>query len=82
MFGDAETIEEQFREQFAPYVNRFGSGLVIYWFGYVAEQDDNSGRGVKLALDVPDADHITRFDPHKVLESFLKSVEKKLEQPF
>ena len=35
MFADEETFNENY-EQLKSYVNRYGSGLVIYWHGYVA----------------------------------------------
>ena len=35
MFADEETFSENY-EQLKSYVNRYGSGLVIYWHGYVA----------------------------------------------
>ena len=35
MFADEETFNENY-EQLKSYVNRYGSGLAIYWHGYVA----------------------------------------------
>ncbi len=34
MFADEITFEEHM-EQFQGYMNRYGRGLIIYWFGYV-----------------------------------------------
>ena len=32
-------MQHKNREQLLGYVNRFGSGLVIYWYGYVQSQE-------------------------------------------
>lgn len=34
---DHTACRQQCVEQFQKYVNRYGPGLVIYWFGYVQE---------------------------------------------
>lgn len=36
-FGDEQSHSEYNENQFKCYLNRFGPGLVIYWFGYVTE---------------------------------------------
>uniref|UniRef100_A0A061RSC3 CDAN1-interacting nuclease 1 n=1 Tax=Tetraselmis sp. GSL018 TaxID=582737 RepID=A0A061RSC3_9CHLO len=38
-------------EQYQQYVNRYGPGLVIYWFGFVRELQDNPD--VLLVDDFP-----------------------------
>ncbi|CAM9783371.1 unnamed protein product [Discosporangium mesarthrocarpum] len=35
MFGDEETFSQEHQSQLLGYVNRYGPGLVIYWFGFV-----------------------------------------------
>jgi hypothetical protein len=34
-FGDEQSHTEYYESQFKYYLNRFGPGLVIYWFGYL-----------------------------------------------
>lgn len=36
-FGDDRTHTQQMEGQYATYVNRYGPGCVIYWFGYIAD---------------------------------------------
>lgn len=35
-------------------VYRFGPGLVIYWFGYVDDLEDNSSKGILVSDDFPE----------------------------
>ena len=41
-FGDEYTHRQYLREQYWSYWNRFGSGLVIYWFGFIDELADQT----------------------------------------
>lgn len=44
LFGDADAHRRYLREQLSSYANRFGPGVVVYWFGYldqVAEWPEN-----------------------------------------
>ena len=41
-FGDDYTHRQYLREQYWSYWNRFGSGLVIYWFGFIDELADQT----------------------------------------
>ncbi|XP_022103883.1 uncharacterized protein C15orf41 homolog [Acanthaster planci] len=52
-FGDKHSHENYMRDQFWSYVNRFGSGLVIYWFGFIEEFATSSEQGIILADDFP-----------------------------
>ena len=36
-FGDEQSHADYYENQFKFYLNRFGSGLVIYWFGYLSD---------------------------------------------
>jgi hypothetical protein len=36
-FGDRVEVNKNTRKQLSPYVNLFGQGLVVYWFGFVDE---------------------------------------------
>ncbi|CAG9858095.1 unnamed protein product [Phyllotreta striolata] len=35
LFGETEVHKEYIKNQYTSYYNRFGPGLVIYWFGYL-----------------------------------------------
>jgi len=62
LFGDPEAHAGYLKDQFWSYWNRFGPGLVIYWFGYVVQLDSHRGDGIMLS-DHLDPDKITRFRP-------------------
>ena len=51
--------------QFSKYVyilfSRFGSGLVIYWFGFIEELDVNTEKGILLMDHFPT--DITAMNP-------------------
>lgn len=42
MFGDRHTHESENAGQLQGYVNRYGPGMVIYWFGHVANLSTDS----------------------------------------
>jgi len=61
LFGDPESHSGYERDQFFPYWNRFGPGLVIYWAGYVKQLDNNRSKGIVLCDHFPS--NITRYQP-------------------
>ncbi|XP_071962826.1 CDAN1-interacting nuclease 1-like isoform X2 [Antedon mediterranea] len=63
-FGDKVSQANYLKDQFWSYVNRFGSGLVIYWFGYIEELDVHRDRGIALAQHFPNS--LVTFNPLKV----------------
>uniref|UniRef100_A0AAG5D6N6 CDAN1-interacting nuclease 1 n=1 Tax=Anopheles atroparvus TaxID=41427 RepID=A0AAG5D6N6_ANOAO len=44
-FGDVDSHRRYIKDQLASYGNRFGPGIVIYWFGYVDSIADCSENG-------------------------------------
>lgn len=61
-FGDRDSHAKYVKEQLSCYSNRFGPGIVIYWFGY---QEDilNINQGNLIILDdFPTNDTLTTFD--------------------
>ncbi len=63
-FGDPPSHATYLRDQYWPYYNRFGPGLVIYWFGYVAEASGiglHESRGIAVSAAFPPASRITRL---------------------
>jgi hypothetical protein len=49
----------QVEEQYSTYVNRYGPGMVVYWFGFVA-QLNNDPRWLLLD-DFPPLERIVRL---------------------
>ncbi|XP_078000917.1 CDAN1-interacting nuclease 1-like [Glandiceps talaboti] len=60
-FGDEYSHNTYLKDQFWSYQNRFGPGMVIYWFGYIDELDVHRNRGILLKDDFPD-DIVTLHD--------------------
>ena len=48
------------QDQFQKYVNRYGAGLVVYWFGFVDELADSTS-SVILGNDFPGQLTLTRL---------------------
>lgn len=53
-FGDPDSHDGYLKDQFWSYWNRFGAGLVIYWFGFVDELDKHRDRGIMLMDRFPE----------------------------
>ncbi|KFV03611.1 Uncharacterized protein C15orf41, partial [Pterocles gutturalis] len=47
-FGDESSHQTYLQDQFWSYWNRFGPGLVIYWYGFIEELDCHRERGILL----------------------------------
>ena len=45
-------------------ISRFGSGMVIYWFGYVGSLDSNRSAGIMLSSEFPET--FIRYKPEMV----------------
>lgn len=52
-FGDEESHAGYLENQFWSYTNRFGPGLVIYWFGFIEELNINVEQGIMLVDTFP-----------------------------
>lgn len=62
MFGDPSSHEQYMNSQYKAYVNRFGSGMVIYWFGFVDSIVDQEEKDVLVMDGFPSADMILTMD--------------------
>ena len=60
-FGDCETHSKYLKDQLNCYENRFGPGIVIYWFGF--QQEILSKQNNLIVLDdFPSSENLTTFD--------------------
>lgn len=55
-FGDPRTHARQMEEQYSTYINRYGPGLVIYWFGFVRGLEEDANLTIDDAF--PESDKI------------------------
>ena len=53
LFGDSVSHSGYLEKQFWSYTNRFGPGLVIYWFGFIDELNVNVDQGIMLNDNFP-----------------------------
>ena len=64
LFGDVDNHGAYLQDQLWSYWNRFGPGMVIYWFGYIDELKNNTRHsGILVADSFPSADKIKFYDP-------------------
>ncbi|XP_033334038.1 CDAN1-interacting nuclease 1 [Megalopta genalis] len=60
-FGNLEIHHKYIKEQFLSYWNRFGPGLVIYWFGFIDILSESSEKRFIIMDHFPE--NITYMDP-------------------
>lgn len=53
-FGDEFSNRTYLKDQFWSYWNRFGPGMVIYWFGFIDELDVHRDKGIMLRDSFPE----------------------------
>ncbi|KAF5842604.1 hypothetical protein DUNSADRAFT_6454 [Dunaliella salina] len=58
-FGDDRTHSKQYEEQYSTYVNRYGPGLIIYWFDFIEDLDSDAE--VMIMNRFPDADELAQL---------------------
>lgn len=65
LFGDDATHAGYLKDQLLCYWNRFGPGLVIYWFGYldVIEKSAENNAMIILRDCFPDEKSVTLMNP-------------------
>lgn len=65
LFGDAKSHDFYLKQQLKCYWNRFGPGMVIYWFGYIdlLEQTPENNKFIILSDGFPSKDRITLMNP-------------------
>lgn len=64
LFGDKEGHNTYFKDQYLSYWNRFGPGLVIYWFGFVETLELRTEKCIIIRDDFPT--NITLMDPASI----------------
>ena len=75
LFGDDDHHKNYEREQLWSYWNRYGPGMVIYWFGFIDDLDNNRDRGIIVSEDFPALERVVFCDPTK-----LKDIDNKVLQ--
>lgn len=60
-FGNTEVHQKYMKEQFLSYWNRFGSGLVIYWFGFLENLNKSTEKKFIIMDHFPE--NIAYMDP-------------------
>ncbi|XP_017955239.1 uncharacterized protein C15orf41 homolog [Drosophila navojoa] len=59
-FGDPKSHKWNIQQQLLSYCNRFGPGIIIYWFGYHEETPllPDNNIGITILADFPDREHL------------------------
>jgi len=65
LFGDEQNHKKYLKDQLLTYYNRFGPGLVIYWFGFIEELDINREQGILICDHFPQKQNIEFWNPLK-----------------
>lgn len=68
-FGSQEIHNEYMKQQYCAYWNRFGPGLIIYWFDFVETLNQNNEKRFIIMNDLPQNIVHIKLDDSKV--SFL-----------
>lgn len=63
LFGDEDHHADYLKDQLWSYWNRYGPGMVIYWFGFIDDIDSNRDKGIIVCDDFPQ--NIEICDPSK-----------------
>ena len=63
LFGDEERHKDHLKGQLWSYWNRYGPGMVIYWFGFIDDLDNNRDKGIVVCDHFPE--DIELADPLK-----------------
>jgi CDAN1-interacting nuclease 1 len=61
-FGDCDSHSKYLKDQLSCYENRFGSGIVIYWFGFQEEILNTKQNNLIVLDEFPSSEHLTTFD--------------------
>ena len=79
-FGDDEVHEEHLEQQLRPYWRRFGTGLVIYWFGFISDLRISALKeGILVEESFPSEDQIILMNPTYDIYDEIPSEDDRLE---
>ena len=83
LFGDDENHEGYLQDQLRCYWNRLGTGLVIYWFGFISDLRISALKeGILIEEAFPSDDQIILMNPvHDIHDEIPSYEEGHLENP-